>query len=162
MDVSGSDLVALVGASVVDDLLDSGALDFSKTGNSEALQNGSLGRIRGFQTIESSRIADDEVIFMTATGVYLAHRAPDLPQGAAFGAKVSGNNLSLRYLRDYDVTHVQDRSLVDAFVGAGIMPLYNITRTEDSGSEGDTGFTAGHATVTEVPGGAVVKIDTAS
>jgi hypothetical protein len=162
IDVAEARLVALVGASVVDDLFASGALDFDKTGSADALRNGSLGRIRGFETLESGRVGDDEVVFMTKDALYLAHRAPIVPQGASFGQTVIGEGLSLRYLRDYDVTKTQDRSLVSTFVGAGVLPLYKVERTQDTGKQGDGGYAAGSATVTEVTGGAVAKVNTAT
>lgn len=163
IDVAASDLVAIVGANTADALLDSGALDFDKTGAADALRNGSLGRLRGFETIESGRIGDDEVIFMTRSALFLAHRAPATPYGAAFGQTVTTESFSLRYLRDYDPMHTQERSLVSTFLDAGVLPLYTVTRTQDSKpKQGDSGFTAGTATVTEVPGGAVVKASIAA
>lgn len=162
IDLAAADLVALVGANVVDDLLESGELDFQKTGSPDALRNGSLGRIRGFETIETGRVGDDEVILFPRSALYLAHRAPVVPEGASFGQTLNRDGFSLRYLRDYDPIHTVDRSVVSTFVGAGVLPLYRVERTQDTGTQGDAGFTAGSATVTEVPGGAVVKIDTAA
>lgn len=162
VDLAAVDLVALIGANVVDDLLDSGELDFQRTGSPDALRSGSLGRIRGFETIETGRIGDDEVILFPRSALYLAHRAPVVPEGASFGQKVSKDGFSLRYLRDYDPIHTVDRSVVSTFVGAGVLPLYRVERTQDTGKQGDAGFVAGSATVTEVEGGAVVKINTAA
>lgn len=160
IDVAEADLVAIVGSAAIDDLFDSGALDYGKTGSDAALRDGTIGRVRGFEVIESGRVADDEIVFMTSDALYLAHRAPRVPEGAPFGHTVSGAGISLRYLRDYDVNFTRDRSLVSTFVGAGVMPLYKVARTDDTGTQGDAGFTAGSATVTEVPGGAVVKVNT--
>jgi hypothetical protein len=160
IDVSSADLVAIVGANIVEDLFDSGALDFDKTGAADALRSGTIGRVRGFEAIESGRVGDDEVIFMTRTSLYLAHRAPAVPLGATYGETVIQDEISLRYLRDYDVTKTQDRSLVSTFVGVGVMPLYKVERTEDVGKQGDVGYVAGSAVVTEVAGGAVVKVIT--
>lgn len=158
IDVAAADLVAVVGANLADALLDSGALDFANTGATDALRGGSLGRIRGFETIETGRIGADEVVFMTRDALYLAHRAPASPLGASFAATVRNEGFSLRYLRDYDPSHTQERSLVSTFIGAGVLPLYKVERTPDSmPRQGDAGFTAGTATVTEVPGGAIVK-----
>lgn len=163
IDVAAADLVAIVGSNVADDLLDSGALDFDKTGSADALRGGSLGRVRGFETLESGRVAADEVVFMTREAIYLAHRAPAVPAGVAFGQTVNGEGVSLRYLRDYDSAKTQERSIVSTFIGAGVLPLYRVERTQDVGAkQGDAGFVAGSATVTEVAGGAVVKVNTAS
>ena len=152
VDLTGNDLVAIVGSTVSDALLASGALDYGKTGNADALRDGSLGSIRGFTAIESGRVAADEVVFMPRNGVYLASRAPEVPIGASFGQKITQDGLSLRYLRDYDTAHTQDRSLVSTFLGAGVMPLYKIERN----------YTTNAATATEVAGGAVVKVDTSA
>jgi hypothetical protein len=150
VDVANDDLVAYVGGNVVDVLLDSGALDFSKTGDADALRKGSLGRIAGFQCVESGRIGADEVVFATKSGIFLATKAPAIPEGANFGAVVTAEGLTLRYLRDYSADYLVDRSVVSTFVGAGIAPLYDIVRDYDTGE----------ATAEPVEGGAVVKFST--
>lgn len=152
VDVANERLVAFVGGNVVDALLDSGSLDFAKTGDSDALRKGALGRIAGFECIETARgVGADEVVFATKSGVYLATKAPAIPEGANFGAVVSEQGLSLRYLRDYSAEHLRDRSVTSVFCGAGISPLYDVQRDQATGA----------ATVTEVEGGAVVKLATA-
>ena len=151
---TGEPVFALAGSNVVDALLDSGALDFSKTGDADSLRNGSVGRIRGFQVLESSRIADDEVVAYPQHGVHLAVRPPAVPLGAAFGSIVRADDrtISVRYLRDYDSTHTADRSLVSTFVGAKVMPAYRVTRD----------YAAGTATRSEITGGHVVRVDTSA
>ena len=151
VDVANDKLVAYVGGNIVDALLDSGALDFAKTGDADALRKGSLGRIAGFSCVESGRIGDSEVVFSTASGIYLATKSPAIPEGVAFGSNVSAEGLTLRYMRDYSAEKLADRSVVSTFVGAGIAPLFEVTRD----------YSTGAATVAEVEGGAVVKFDTA-
>ena len=162
IDVAAEKLVAIVGGNVVDALFDSGALDFDKTGSADALRDGSLGRIRGFEAVESGKVAADEVVFMTTGALYLASRAPKVPEGAPFGQIVNAGGFSLRYLRDYDPMHTQDRSVVSTFVGAGVMPLYKVNRTPESGKQGDTGYARSTVSLDSVTGGAVVKFDTAA
>lgn len=152
IDPSTADLVAVVGAQVSDDLMDSGALDFGKTGSADALRDGALGRIRGFDAIESARVGESEVVFMTRDSLYVATRPPAVPQGASFGAIVTKDGLAVRYLRDYDAVHTQDRSIVSTFIGAGLLPYYRVERD----------YAAGTAEAVEVPGGTVVKVDTAA
>jgi len=153
VDVANEKLVAFVGGNIVDALLDSGALDFSKTGDADALRQGTLGRIHGFTAVETSRgIGADEVVFTTASGIYLATAAPVVPEGANFGETVTKDGLTVRYLRDYDASTLRDRSVVSTFVGAGITPLYEVQRDYDTGE----------ATVSDVEGGAVVKLTTAA
>ncbi|MDY0982687.1 P22 phage major capsid protein family protein [Microbacterium sp. CFBP9023] len=153
VDVANSDLVAFVGGAVIDDLLLSGALDFAKTGDANALRSGSAGRIAGFEVAETSRgIEDDEIVFTTRTGLYVATVAPEVPNGVAFGTVTAKDGLSVRYLRDYDATHLTERSVASVFVGTGISPLYDVERDYDTHA----------ATVTPVDGGAVVKVSTSA
>lgn len=152
VDVAIEPLVAFVGGNVVDDLLETEALSYAKTGDADALRRGSLGRLHGFEIVESGSIGADEVVFTTSSGLYIATRSPIVPDGASFGAIVQKDGLSMRYLRDYDATKLVDRSVVSTFGGAGISPLYDVTRD----------YATGATTVAEVPGGAVVKIDTAA
>ncbi|QTX04547.1 P22 phage major capsid protein family protein [Agromyces archimandritae] len=159
IDVAGGDLVALVGSNVVDDLLESDSLDYSRTGDADALRSGSVGRLRGFNVVEASRIGADDVFFMTASSLYLAHRPPVVPLGASFGETVSAGS-SLRYLRDYDAVHRCDRSIIDSFYGVGVMPTYRLERTEDAGVQGSTGYAAGSASLVPIEGGSVVRFDT--
>jgi uncharacterized protein YjdB len=51
----------------------------------------------------------------------MAMRAPLVPQGATFGESQSYLGLAMRWLKDYDYANVQDRSLVDTFVGYAIV-----------------------------------------
>lgn len=152
VDVAVEPLVAFVGGNVVDDLLETETLSYAKTGDADALRKGSLGRLHGFELVESGVIGADEVVFTTRSGLYIATRSPIVPEGASFGAIVQKDGLSIRYLRDYDAMKLVDRSVVSTFGGAGISPLYDVTRD----------YATGATTVSEVPGGAVVKIDTAA
>lgn len=152
VDVANSDLVAYVGGNVADDLLGSGALAFDKTGDANALRNGSLGRVHGFRAIETARIGDDEVVFTVKGGLYIATRAPQVPLGAGFGATINKDGIALTYVRDYDASVLSDRSIVSVFSGVGVSPLYDVTRNHATGA----------TSVAEVEGGAVIKVDAAA
>lgn len=152
VDVAVEPLVAFVGGNVVDDLLETDALSYAKTGEADALRKGSLGRLHGFELVESGAIGADEVVFTTRSGLYIATRSPIVPDGASFGAVIQKDGLSVRYLRDYDASKLVDRSVVSTFGGAGISPLYDVQRD----------YVTGETTVEAVPGGAVVKIDTSA
>lgn len=151
VDVANEKLVAFVGGNIVDDLLTSGSLDFSKTGDADALRNGSAGKVMGFTVVETARgVADSEAVFTTASGVYVATRVPAIPEGVTFGAVSAKDGLRVRVIRDYDPSTLSERSIVSTFVGAGISPLYDVTRD----------YTTRTTTVSEVEGGAVVKFAT--
>ncbi|REC96789.1 P22 coat protein Gp5 [Microbacterium sp. AG157] len=158
IDVTQERLIALVGSTVYDTLLDSGALDAEKLGgDAQALTKGAVGRIRGFEVIESTAVGATEVVFMTKTGsLYLANRAPEVPAGV-YGAKVRHETFELRSIQDYDAAYTAQRSVLSTFVGAGILPAYRATRTEDVAVQGAADFVAGSVTLSPIPGGATVK-----
>lgn len=103
-------LVAAVGSAVYGDLLDADAID-------------DKGKVRGFLVVESTRLAADEIVGFVREAFALVVRAPQVPQGAPFGASVSEGGFALRYIRSFDGTVAADRSLVSSFVGAQAMPL---------------------------------------
>lgn len=147
--VPATGLNVVVGTDVFAALLDANAVtDASQSGSTEALREGSVGRLRGFQIVESTRVASDEIAAFHRDAFTLAARAPKVPEGASFGASVSGGGFSLRYLRDYDATKTQDRSVVSTFAGVAALPLYRIERDEATGV----------ATVNAVAGGAAFRM----
>lgn len=82
-----------------------------------ALTEAKLGRIAGFDVYTSNALNEDEAFAFHMTAFVLASRAPVVPDGATFGQSESYQGLAMRWLRDYDFSNVQDRSLVDAFTG---------------------------------------------
>lgn len=141
----------VVGVDVYADLLEAKAItDASQAGSTAALRDAGVGRVRGFNIVESTRVPAGDIIAFHREAFTLAVRAPAVPQGASFGSSVSSNGFSLRYLRDYDVNTVADRSLVSTFYGVAAMPLYKVTRD----------YTGGTASITAVTGGAALRVDT--
>lgn len=103
-------LVAAVGSGVFGDLLDADAID-------------DQGKVRGILIVESTRLAADEIVAFVKEAFALVVRAPQVPQGAPFGASVNEGGFALRYIRSFDGTVAADRSLVSSFVGVQSMPL---------------------------------------
>jgi hypothetical protein len=104
-------IVAAVGSSVYADLLDAeNALDAN-------------GKVRGIEIVESTRLASDEIVAFVKEAFALVVRAPEVPQGAPYGASVSEGGFALRHIRAYDPSVAVEHSLVSAFVGVQAMPL---------------------------------------
>jgi hypothetical protein len=142
-------LVAVVGTAVYAALLDARAItDTSASGSTAALREAQVGLVRGFTIVESTRVDEDEIIAFHRSAFTLVVRAPKVPEGASFGETVNEGGHALRYLRDYDPTHTVDRSVVSTFAGVTAMPLLRVDRD----------YTAGSATVTEVPNGAAIRL----
>ena len=126
-------------------------MDASASGSTAALRDGNVGRVRGFNVVESTRVDEDDIVAFHKDAITLAVRAPVVPAGAAFGQMVADKGFSLRYLRDYDVTKTVDRSLVSTFVGAATLPMKRIVRD----------YTAGTASVVDAPAMVRVNVGTA-
>lgn len=140
----------VVGTQVFADFLDAKAItDVSESGSTAALREGQVGKVRGFTIVESTRLAETEVLAFHRDAVTLVTRAPAVPQGASFGAQISEGGYSLRYLRDYDADKTVDRSIVAAFSGVGILPTFRIERD----------YETRQVTTTELPNGGVIHIE---
>lgn len=150
--VAVNGLNMIVGAEVYANLLDAKAIeDVSQSGSTAALREGGVGRVRGFNVVESTRVPDSEILAFHKDAVTLATRAPVVPGGASFGATVNEKGFSLRFLRDYIADKTVDRSLVSTFSGVAILPTYKITRN----------YTTRAVTATEIPNGGILHLDTA-
>jgi len=106
------ELIAVVGSGVYADLLEA-----------ETVTMEAGGKVRGFTVIESTRIPSDEIIAFVRDAFTLVVRAPEVPDGAPYGASISEGGFALRHIRSYDGTVAADRSLVSAFVAVQPMPL---------------------------------------
>jgi hypothetical protein len=105
-------IVAVVGSSVYADLLDGPEGTFDPSG-----------KVRGIEVIESTRVAADEIVAFVKEAFTLVVRAPQVPEGAPYGASVKAGDFAVRHIRSYDSTVAADRSLVSAFVAVQAMPI---------------------------------------
>lgn len=90
-----------------------------ESGSSETLRNATLGRLGGFTVIGNvNSIESTSGYAFHPTAYAFANVAPTVPNGVTFGATRSWESLAMRYIQDYDPTHLMDRSVVSAFAGA--------------------------------------------
>ena len=124
MGVPAAGLYAAVGTGVYAELLEAKAIvDASESGSSAALRDAVAGTVRGFQTLESNRLGDHDIVFYNRDSFTLAVRAPIVPDGVAYGESRSEGGFALRWIRDYDSTVLADRSIVSTLTGAQPMQL---------------------------------------
>jgi hypothetical protein len=108
----------LVGTNVETWLLSSDKLikmDPSQATN--AYREASLGRIAGFNIVASELLTPNEIFATHPSALVMANVAPEVPDGATYGAKRQFRGYGLRVLRDYDPNFARDRSLVSTFTG---------------------------------------------
>lgn len=122
--VPSSDLFAAIGTKVYADLLNAGAItDASQSDSDQALRNAIAGRVRGFNTYESNRIAEDAIVLYHRAAFTIAVRAPAVPRGVAYGSSLADTGFAMRWLQDYDGNTLRDRSVVSTFLGVQSMQL---------------------------------------
>lgn len=124
LQVPASNLYAAVGTGVYADLLNAQALrSVGESGSGDALRDATVGRVAGFTVIECNRLDENEMVFYHRDAFTLAIRAPQVPQGVAFGSSVAGDGFAMRYIRDYDASLLQDRSIVSTIIGTQTMSV---------------------------------------
>jgi hypothetical protein len=112
----------VVGADVENAILKSEHLArVDHSGSDAALRRAELGRLAGFPIYTSNAIPSNLAFAFHKTAYVLGMRAPMKPDGVPYGASTSGHGLSMRWLRDYDFRNVQDRSLVDTYIGTSVV-----------------------------------------
>lgn len=113
----------VIGAELEAAFLTSAALQRADAaGDNSALRDANLGRIAGFGNIYTSNALPADVGFVFhRTAFVLSLQAPAVPDGASYGSSQSYAGLALRWLRDYDYRNVQDRSLVDVYIGTNVV-----------------------------------------
>lgn len=112
----------VVGADVENLILKSDHLSrVDQSGSDAALRRAEMGRLAGFPIYVSNAIPANLAFAFHRSAYVLGMRAPMKPDGATFGASQVYGNLAMRWLRDYDFRNVQDRSLVDTYIGTNIV-----------------------------------------
>jgi len=111
----------LIGSAVEAALLNDKDLNLaSNVGDAEAvsaLRNATIGQRFGFNFVTANELPADEAVAMIGGAFIFATAAPAVPQSVPFGATASYNGVALRWLRDYDSTRFQDRSIFNAYQG---------------------------------------------
>lgn len=118
--------VILVGTDWEAALLEDEKLNLaSNVGEAEAvsaLREASLGRRYGFDFIVASELAPDAAIAMVDSAFVVVTGAPSVPQSVPFGASASADGWAVRWIRDYDSTRFQDRSIFNTYFGTRHVP----------------------------------------
>jgi len=93
----------------------------------DALAEGTIGRIAGFNVVPCADLEDGEAFAYHRSAFVLAARAPKVPQGVSMGttrglSEAQGDvgyvgGIGVRWIMDYDYTNTTDRSLVNTWVG---------------------------------------------
>lgn len=88
------------------------------SGSQDALRNAVLGRIFGFNVVESAALDAGEACAYHKSAFVLATFPPANPKGATSSSAAQAQGLALRQVFQYNPGIASDQSLVSAFVGA--------------------------------------------
>lgn len=122
--------VALVGPGALESVLTDSKLQPgpNPTGLGEsALREATIGRLAGFDLFESVLVPDNKVYIVTPDSFLMGNVAPVVPDSVKFGARMTNEDFSMRWIKDYDSATTQERSLVNSYIGTaevadGVVP----------------------------------------
>lgn len=87
------------------------------SGSQDVLIQGAINTISGFTVFPSQGIDPNKAYAFHSTAFVMVGRAPLVPQGVPWGAVNESNGVALRVIRDYDFTNIQDRLVMDSWLG---------------------------------------------
>lgn len=94
---------------------------YAGDGSSETFREAHIGRAAGFDVYTSPALGPTEAYAFHQTAFALSTRAPVVPAGAPYGATNSYGGFALRTVRVFDPDAVEDRLVMDAWLGAAVV-----------------------------------------
>ena len=120
--VPQTDRVFLVGTAVEASILLSDQFrKADQAGDANALRNATIGSVAGFQIVVSNSIHPQEAFAFHRSAFQAVYRVPASPLGGVDTASGSYAGIALRWVRDYDSTHMVNRSVFDTFFGINVV-----------------------------------------
>lgn len=90
----------------------------NEAGTSDALRNARIGRVYGFEVVESNALEAGSAVAYHKSGFVMATKAPIAPRGASSSSTTVAQGIGLRQVFQYDAGTAQDQSLLSTFAGA--------------------------------------------
>ena len=112
--------VVVVGSEIEREILSDdkfNRVDSVGDGAVSAVREATINRLAGFTIVGSNAIDAETAIAFHPTAFAFVNVAPVVTDGANFGSRMAESGLAMRWLRDYDAPHLQDRSVVSSFAG---------------------------------------------
>lgn len=113
-----SERTLLVGSNVDSALIQlDNFVRYDQSGTTDTLREATVGRIYGFNVVQSSLIGPDEAYAFHKTAYAMTARAPIVPAGAPWGDTYSWGGFAIRAVRVFDPDEVEDRFITDSWIG---------------------------------------------
>ncbi len=101
------------------------------TGSDDALRNAMIGRLYGFNFVESTALDAGTAVFYHRSGFVMANRTPAPPRsGSAESGTASDGGIGLRTILQYVPDNLSDASVISTFAGAAAV----IDENDESGA----------------------------
>lgn len=109
----------LVGTNVLNWIMESDrVVKMDPSAANTAFREATLARMAGFNIVDGGQLLEpNEIHAVHPSALVIANIAPDIPDGAKWGAKQSYQGFNMRIIRDYDTNFARDRSFVNTFAG---------------------------------------------
>jgi len=101
-----------------------------------ALRDAMIARRLGFDIFGSNALAEDESYAFHRTAFILASRAPQVPASVQVGSSQTLETLAVRLIQDYDSDTLQDRSVINSYIGTAV-----VEEPDDPTDESEADFT---------------------
>lgn len=88
------------------------------SGDASALRDARIGRLYGFDFVESPGLEAGSAVFYHRSGFCFANRVPVRPRGATESATANHQGIGLRQIFQYETSKLSDASVVSTFAGA--------------------------------------------
>lgn len=114
--------VLLVGTGIEAGILKSAQFrKVDQSGDANALRSATIGNVAGMPVVVSQAIAPNEAFVFHRSAFQQVYRVPATPLGGVDTASGSYGGVALRWLRDYDSSHLTNRSIFDTFFGISVI-----------------------------------------
>jgi hypothetical protein len=82
-----------------------------------AFEDAYIGKIKGFTVVTSEEIDPGEAYALTGGAFVFLNAAPAVPDSVVGASGISQDGVAMRWIKDYDATHLMERSIVNTWYG---------------------------------------------
>lgn len=104
------------------------------SGTDSALRDAIIGRIYGFQVVESNALNTGTAVAYHQSGFVFGNRTPVIPRGAADSATATEGGVGLRQIFQYDPDVLSDASVISTFAGAALVDADRVVKLTTAGA----------------------------
>ena len=82
-----------------------------------AFEDAYIGKIKGFTVVTSEEVDPGEAYALTGGAFVFLNAAPAVPDSVVGASAIAQDGVAMRWIKDYDATHLMERSIVNTWYG---------------------------------------------